>query len=539
MEEKEEPNEEQPKESSGYFAWLGATGSPAPEKPEKSGEQVKAERYATQMLALDRVISNWQARSIDKKDALVHCDHILENIKAIGSLDGDIARTFLNERGISDSRCSDLCQSGFRAEAGVVYMEAEQDGLSRAEADLWAQGHAAEVTDTAVPICVSIPQIRGSRWSSTAHAQEYIFPGAPVLVDPVHCMGDDLYRDYFEEVRVRMEDKTAEQTMQDGILGTRVELLIANQAFLEREALWKTETMLELNAWAEHGTRADGQLRGSCSPRQHLSVQIAHDCAKLLHPDMSERMPAVNLCEGRIVVTQRICQTLLQNPLSPEAQDKQERLIADVAEVMPSFTANQVLGYFTGLPQYVVSDLLSGACGKMLQARSRADREADEFREVLEPMYRWPQASIASQPLEAHGLRCKEAEPVQVGEHGDVTSYDELPVFFADLDHPMPADGRITDIKVNAMLHADEGLRLDVILLRPQRVDGQWRFERRGELVLLGEGADQQDLLVWRGDILAFAGIGLRIFYRPPGGTKPGLSSHEEHRRDKARVSNI
>ena len=34
--------------------------------------------------------------------------------------------------------------------------------------------------------------------------------------------------------------------------------------------------------------------------------------------------------------------------------------------------------------------------------------------------------------------------------------YDELPVFFADLDHPMPADGRITDIKVNAMLHADE-----------------------------------------------------------------------------------
>ena len=38
-----------------------------------------------------------------------------------------------------------------------------------------------------------------------------------VLVDPVHCMGDDLYRDYFEEVRVRMEDKTAEQTMQDNL----------------------------------------------------------------------------------------------------------------------------------------------------------------------------------------------------------------------------------------------------------------------------------------------------------------------------------
>ena len=30
----------------------------------------------------------------------------------------------------------------------------------------------------------------------------------------------------------------------------------------------------------------------------------------------------------------------------------------------------------------------------------------------------------------------------------------------------------------------NKGLRLDVILLRPQRVDGHWRFERRGELVL-------------------------------------------------------
>ena len=34
------------------------------------------------------------------------------------------------------------------------------------------------------------------------------------------------------------------------------------------------------------------------------------------------RAHVVNFLEGRIVVTQRICQTLLQNPLSPEAQDK-------------------------------------------------------------------------------------------------------------------------------------------------------------------------------------------------------------------------
>ncbi|CAE7693965.1 unnamed protein product, partial [Symbiodinium pilosum] len=60
------------------------------------------------MLAFDRVITNWRSRSIDKKDALVHCDHILENIKAIGTVDGDVARTMLNERGIDDSRRQEL-----------------------------------------------------------------------------------------------------------------------------------------------------------------------------------------------------------------------------------------------------------------------------------------------------------------------------------------------------------------------------------------------------------------------------------------------
>eukprot|EP00439_Symbiodinium_sp_Y106_P061114 s3436_g9.t1 len=113
------------------------------------------------MLALDRVISNWQARSIDKKDALVHCDHILENIKAIGSLDGDIARTFLNERGISDSRRQELQTIGLHHESNqegcrerrktpttergndaVLRPVPVRDGLSRAEADLWTQGAA-------------------------------------------------------------------------------------------------------------------------------------------------------------------------------------------------------------------------------------------------------------------------------------------------------------------------------------------------------------------------------------------------------------
>ena len=29
------------------------------------------------------------------------------------------------------------------------------------------------------------------------------------------CLGDDLYRGYFDEVRMRMGEKTAEKTMQD------------------------------------------------------------------------------------------------------------------------------------------------------------------------------------------------------------------------------------------------------------------------------------------------------------------------------------
>ncbi|CAJ1399976.1 unnamed protein product, partial [Effrenium voratum] len=47
-----------------------------------------------------------------------------------------------------------------------------------------------------------------------------------VAYDGLHCLGDDLYRDYLEDVRQHLESKT----LQAGILGTRVEKLVANQA---------------------------------------------------------------------------------------------------------------------------------------------------------------------------------------------------------------------------------------------------------------------------------------------------------------------
>ena len=46
--------------------------------------------------------------------------------------------------------------------------------------------------------------------------------------------------------------------------------------------------------------------------------------------------------------------------------------------------------------------------------------------------------------------------------------YDEASTFFADLDHPMPMDGRLTDINVSAMVQADEAVTLVSRKARPK-----------------------------------------------------------------------
>mmetsp|Transcript_61971 Transcript_61971/g.115871 ORF Transcript_61971/g.115871 Transcript_61971/m.115871 type:complete len:134 (-) Transcript_61971:217-618(-) len=101
--------DEQPQEQEGgYLSWIGLRQPATLKQKPSTAEQSKAQKYATQMLAFDRVINNWRNRSIDKREALVHCDHILENIVAIGALDGDMARQVLCDRGLDDQRRVEL-----------------------------------------------------------------------------------------------------------------------------------------------------------------------------------------------------------------------------------------------------------------------------------------------------------------------------------------------------------------------------------------------------------------------------------------------
>eukprot|EP00913_Durusdinium_trenchii_P014453 g13557.t1 len=118
--------------------------------------------------------------------------------------------------------------------------------------------------------------------------------------------------------------------------------------------------------------------------------------------------PEVSLL-GRIVVVERICQSLLQNPLSADASDRQEVLLQDVKDMIPNLEANLRIGYLTQLPELIVSHLLEGACGKMIQA----ERDAGEMHGVLEPSYRWPQPHLADESLKQRGLDCEEAELIQ------------------------------------------------------------------------------------------------------------------------------
>ena len=45
-------------------------------------------------------------------------------------------------------------------------------------------------------------------------------------------------------------------------------------------------------------------------------------------------------------------------------------------------------------------------------------------------------------------------------DRGCSSGYDEVPTFFADLDHLMPADGRLTEIDAPAMMEADQAQSL-------------------------------------------------------------------------------
>eukprot|EP00434_Breviolum_minutum_P034720 symbB.v1.2.030734.t1/scaffold3495.1/size92607/4 len=279
-------------------------------------------------------------------------------------------------------------------------------------------------------------------WSVPTYHEEL---DVEVASGELRCLGDDLYRDYFEDVRQHV----VRNTLQAGILGTRVEKLVAN-------------------------------LASSMSGCPEVSVL------------------------GRLVVSERLCRSLLQNPLSPEALERQQVLRQDVEDIVPNLEANLHVGYLTLVPEIIVTHLLEGPCGKVIQA------EAEQATFVLEPGYRWPSHLLGGKPMKDHGIPCQDGESIQVGETmQDAVGWDEVIFFFVDLDHPMPHDGRLSNLQFPFVTESQE-IRLDVILLRPL-ADGS--YVRRGTMVFAGD-ALKEELHVWRGDMLAFAGTGARMLYR-------------------------
>ncbi|CAK9036254.1 unnamed protein product [Durusdinium trenchii] len=215
---------------------------------------------------------------------------------------------------------------------------------------------------------------------------------------------------------------------------------------------------------------------------------------------------------GRIVVVERICQSLLQNPLSADASDRQEVLLQDVKDMIPNLEANLQLGrvtvelsceslvagerqhkvetdtnrlrrigYLTQLPELIVSHLLEGACGKMIQASfflgwSTLGVNPGCFRVsgVLEPSYRWPQPHLADESLKQRGLDCEEAELIQVGaEPADAIGF-------------VAAFGSMVWTK-STFWRLGQEIRLDVILLRPRISAGRSVYVRRGTMVFAGD----------------------------------------------------
>lgn len=122
----------------------------------------------------------------------------------------------------------------------------------------------------------------------------------------------------------------------------------------------------------------------------------------------------------------------------------------DVEVLLPNLEANlrlgigdadmwpREVGYLTQLSLTIITELLEGACGKMIQApagsasrdfwagrqggRRRGNAWGESLKllrlskhEVLEPSYRWPRPTLGRKQLKEQGLNCSEGPVVQVG----------------------------------------------------------------------------------------------------------------------------
>eukprot|EP00408_Alexandrium_pacificum_P036288 CAMPEP_0171291846 /NCGR_PEP_ID=MMETSP0790-20130122/71857_1 /TAXON_ID=2925 /ORGANISM="Alexandrium catenella, Strain OF101" /LENGTH=153 /DNA_ID=CAMNT_0011761571 /DNA_START=66 /DNA_END=523 /DNA_ORIENTATION=+ len=106
----------------GGMSWLFG-GAP------KSEAEIRDERYAGFVISLNKVLTDWRSNNLSASEALTHADHYMENIMAIGKVDGERAQTILQSRGIDDLRRVALQKDFQDLKKPVQRQEEEEDML--------------------------------------------------------------------------------------------------------------------------------------------------------------------------------------------------------------------------------------------------------------------------------------------------------------------------------------------------------------------------------------------------------------------------
>mmetsp|Transcript_16075 Transcript_16075/g.48426 ORF Transcript_16075/g.48426 Transcript_16075/m.48426 type:complete len:137 (+) Transcript_16075:87-497(+) len=79
--------------------------------PPMDQAETRDERYAGFVISLSKVLADWQASRLTSSEALQHADFYMEKIIEIGSVNGESARSILEERGIDDAKRLELQKS--------------------------------------------------------------------------------------------------------------------------------------------------------------------------------------------------------------------------------------------------------------------------------------------------------------------------------------------------------------------------------------------------------------------------------------------
>eukprot|EP00927_Polykrikos_kofoidii_P072965 TRINITY_DN69050_c0_g1_i1.p1 TRINITY_DN69050_c0_g1~~TRINITY_DN69050_c0_g1_i1.p1 ORF type:complete len:181 (+),score=45.19 TRINITY_DN69050_c0_g1_i1:58-543(+) len=84
--------------------WQWMTG----QEPVRSPAEIRDERYASYIVALDRLFADFEGEKLSKEKALEAVEEYMVKIRDIGRVDGERARIMLEKKGIDDQRRMDL-----------------------------------------------------------------------------------------------------------------------------------------------------------------------------------------------------------------------------------------------------------------------------------------------------------------------------------------------------------------------------------------------------------------------------------------------